>query len=104
MSAQKMSIPATGTYYLKTDLSKMKYGAGIGLGVFVPAGVTISYTVNLSFSDPTLNPTDWFPHDTLGTTQGASATGNVAFPVQWVGVAVTSLSGGSATFYINQAD
>jgi hypothetical protein len=82
----------------------MSKGAGAGILVTVPAGVTVSYTVLVSGDPAGATITNWNPHDTLGTAQTASANGNIQYPVTWVGLDVASISGGNIVMSLVQAD
>lgn len=90
---QQRLASATGSYPVPIDPARMTGGAGVGILVTVPAGVTATYTVQVSGDPRVVTPTNWNPHDTLGTPQTASANANLTIPCTWVQLVVTSYSG-----------
>lgn len=104
MAQQGKTVSTTGRVYVPVVLTTMTMGAGVGILVTVPAGVTASYTVEVSGDDPAKPPVNWNPHDTLGTPQTASANGNVQYPITYIALNVASIAGGSITMSVVQAD
>jgi hypothetical protein len=72
--------------------------------VQVPAGVTISYTVQFTVDNP--NATDWVTlwvaDPTNGTSQTATKAGFWSNPIRGLQVTVASISGGTARFAVLQ--
>ena len=102
MPTTQVSASSVGTYPISIDESLMFYGAGVGILVTVPSTVTVNYTVLVSGDPQTVSPVNYNPHDTLGTTQTASANGNVVYPGCWVALKITSISGGSIVMSVVQ--
>jgi len=104
MPTTQIKSGAPGLYPVAVDTRLMSRGAGVGILVTVPSGVTTSYTVQVS-GDPSGAPiTNWNPHDTLGTAQTTSANGNIEYPCTWIGLNIASISGGSIVMNIVQTD
>ena len=80
MATVQVLAAQSGLYPATVNLPLMSRGAGVGILVNVPSGVTASYTVLVSGDPQGAAPKYWNPHDTLGTTQTASANGNVQYP------------------------
>lgn len=102
-TTQQVTASAAGNFPIQVNLAAMRNGSGIGILVTVPAGVTVSYTVNVSGDSQTLKlPINLNPHDTLGSAQSASVNGNIAYPVSWVVLSVASITGGSIILSVIQ--
>ena len=103
MATQQIKASAAGVYPIPIALTT--FGpAGVGVLVTVPNGVTASYTVQVSGDPPGVAPVNLNPHDTLGTSQTASANGNLQYPCTFVVLNLLSVTGGSVTMSVVQAD
>lgn len=73
----------------------------VGYAVIFNAGATGSVTIDHTYdnvNDPSVTPV-WFPSSAIT----ANTEGTITAPYQFVRVTITSLTGGTLTFKLNQA-
>lgn len=97
-SYQTVSAPGTAAYY--PDWMQSPFNMTWVLEV--PAGVTVSYTVQWTADD--INDTSWTPvwlaDSVAGTAQTASQGNFYMWPIRGIRVTVASVSGGSVRFAV----
>jgi hypothetical protein len=79
----------------------------VGVGVAVPAGASLTYSVQYTFDDvwaPGFSPSSavWYTNSSLGT-KTTSLDGNYAYPVTAIRLSVSVYSSGTVTMTIIQA-
>lgn len=103
MSSQTRSITSTtASAAIEVDWRRIPFG--IGFGVTLTAGATLTYTVEHTFDDPNSASPTYFSHETVTGIVDVDADGNYAFPVRGIRLNASAYTDGTATLTLLQGD